>query len=181
MGVYNEARTKTKKKFQNVFLQLYKEKCINRITVKEITDLAGFTRGTFYLHFKDVYDILDSIEDELLTNSKYISFTNKTNSNANDVISDAIDLFESYGDSLCILLSENGDPKFIIEYKNRLKQNIIKMLALNDKHKQIDDFQLEFVVSGMLSSIIYWYTERPFEIEELFGRIYHLVVVSIGI
>ena len=35
-------------------------------------DLAGYNRGTFYLYYKDVYDILASIEAELLQASEQI-------------------------------------------------------------------------------------------------------------
>lgn len=37
-----------------------------KITVKQITDLAGYNRGTFYLYFKDVYDLLEDIEAKML-------------------------------------------------------------------------------------------------------------------
>ncbi len=51
----------------------------DRITIKEITDAAGFNRSTFYNHFKDKYDLLEWIlqEDiilpvgELFTQEKY--------------------------------------------------------------------------------------------------------------
>lgn len=41
-----------------------KEKPIKDISVKELTDLADINRGTFYLHYRDIYDMLEQLEDE---------------------------------------------------------------------------------------------------------------------
>ena len=62
----------TKDKLRSAFWTLYSSKPIDKITIKEITDLAGYNRGTFYLYYKDVYDILASIEAELLQASEQI-------------------------------------------------------------------------------------------------------------
>ena len=32
------------------------EKDLSKITIKELTDLCGLRRQTFYYHFKDIYD-----------------------------------------------------------------------------------------------------------------------------
>lgn len=37
-----------------------------KITVKDITNKAGYNRGTFYEYFTDVYDVLNYIEDSLI-------------------------------------------------------------------------------------------------------------------
>ena len=62
----------TKDNLRSAFWTLYSSKPIDKITIKEITDLAGYNRGTFYLYYKDVYDIFASIEAELLQASEQI-------------------------------------------------------------------------------------------------------------
>ena len=42
------------------------EKPFKDITVKDITERADLNRGTFYLHYVDIYDLLSKIEDETL-------------------------------------------------------------------------------------------------------------------
>lgn len=42
------------------------KKKIEKITVKEITNRAGYNRGTFYEYFTDVYDVLDVIANSLI-------------------------------------------------------------------------------------------------------------------
>ena len=40
-------------------LKLFTEKCVKETSVQEITDEAGVAKGTFYLYFKDKYEIQD--------------------------------------------------------------------------------------------------------------------------
>lgn len=42
------------------------DKPINKITVKEICDLAELNRATFYTHYRDCFDLLESMERELV-------------------------------------------------------------------------------------------------------------------
>ena len=49
------------------FKELAKKHPIEKITIKEITDLAGVIRPTFYNHFQDKYELLDPI-DPLIQN-----------------------------------------------------------------------------------------------------------------
>lgn len=39
---------------------------INKITVKKILELADVSRGTFYAHFQDIYDVQKQVEDDLM-------------------------------------------------------------------------------------------------------------------
>ena len=56
----------TKERFKKAFFTLYAERKIETITIKEVADLAGFNRGTFYLYYKSIYDLLQKTEQELL-------------------------------------------------------------------------------------------------------------------
>ena len=59
---------KTKTRLLNCLTELMKEKEVKDISVKELSDLADINRGTFYLHYRDVYDMLNKVEDELSRN-----------------------------------------------------------------------------------------------------------------
>ena len=47
-------------------LKLLKEKPVNKITVKEVCELAQLNRATFYAHYSDCFALLGSIENELI-------------------------------------------------------------------------------------------------------------------
>lgn len=56
---------KTRNSIINAFLQLRAKKPLERITVKELADLAEINKATFYLHYKDIYDLSEQLENEL--------------------------------------------------------------------------------------------------------------------
>ena len=50
---------KTRRQLRECLITLLKEKKVQDITVGELTDMADLNRGTFYLHYKDVFDLLE--------------------------------------------------------------------------------------------------------------------------
>ena len=56
---------RTKKLLREGLAQLMQEKSIKKISVRELSDLVEINRGTFYLHYKDIFDLVKGIEDEL--------------------------------------------------------------------------------------------------------------------
>ena len=55
---------RTKKLLTQALTELLQEKQVNEITVKELTDLADMNRGTFYLYYKDIFDMLEKNYDQ---------------------------------------------------------------------------------------------------------------------
>lgn len=58
----------TKNMIRESFIQLYAQKPITQITVKDICEKAGINRSTFYRNYVDVYDLKDQLENEMLEN-----------------------------------------------------------------------------------------------------------------
>ena len=56
----------TQRVLKESFLTLLKQKPVNRITVKEVCEMAELNRATFYAHYSDCFALLESIEQELL-------------------------------------------------------------------------------------------------------------------
>ena len=55
----------TQKLIREAFTGLLKQKPIQSISIKELCELAGINRGTFYAHYRDIYDLRGKIEDEM--------------------------------------------------------------------------------------------------------------------
>ena len=55
----------TKQMLRQAFTQLLLEKPIQNITVRELCEKAQVNRGTFYIHYKDIYDLMESIEEQM--------------------------------------------------------------------------------------------------------------------
>ncbi len=61
----NERFQATEHKIIDAFIQLLSQKTASAITVSEICRLGGIHRTSFYLHFHDVYELMDQIEVRL--------------------------------------------------------------------------------------------------------------------
>ena len=56
---------RTRARLEQAMLELLREKDARSITVRELTERADVNRGTFYAHYKDVFDLLDQMEQAL--------------------------------------------------------------------------------------------------------------------
>lgn len=59
---------KTKRNIKNAFIELRTHKPLERISVKELAALAEISKATFYLHYRDIYDLSDHLQKEVLQN-----------------------------------------------------------------------------------------------------------------
>ena len=55
---------KTRRNIMNVFEELILKKPVEKITVTEIAKLAEINKGTFYLHYSDIYDLYNQYLQE---------------------------------------------------------------------------------------------------------------------
>ncbi len=63
---------------REALVKLIEEKGFDAISVKEITTLANINRGTFYLHYKDKYDLLEQIITEIVLEIEKIFIEGKS-------------------------------------------------------------------------------------------------------
>ncbi|WP_099221980.1 TetR/AcrR family transcriptional regulator [Listeria costaricensis] len=166
----------TKKNIQDSFWQLYCEKRIDKITVREIMDKAGYNRGTFYEYYTDVYDVLEQLENELLPNLDNMPLS----SPITDIPANPFEFhvffrfYEENNKYFTVLLGEKGDPSFLAKMKNAVKP-VIKQGLIAKGAK--DDFALEVLIeynlSAMLGVFNFWFTceNRP-SIEEFIECVY---------
>ncbi len=57
---------KTKRSIYNAFMELRAKRPLERITIKELTELAEISKATFYLHYKDIYDLSDQLQKKVI-------------------------------------------------------------------------------------------------------------------
>ena len=53
------AENRTKQRLSRALKELLRKKPLDQIRVRELTELCGLRRQSFYYHFKDVYDLFD--------------------------------------------------------------------------------------------------------------------------
>lgn len=57
---------KTERGIKNAFIELRSGKPLEKITVKELCESARINKSTFYAHYKDIYDLSDAMEEEVV-------------------------------------------------------------------------------------------------------------------
>ncbi|NLW78193.1 MAG: TetR/AcrR family transcriptional regulator [Ruminococcaceae bacterium] len=109
----------TKQMIQGAFLELLNQKSIQNITVKELCERAGVNRGTFYLHYHDVYDLLDQMQKALLAelnallDGTPVLFINTPRETSGAFITALVQFFDNNRELCAVLLGENIDKKFL--------------------------------------------------------------------
>jgi AcrR family transcriptional regulator len=58
---------RTRNNIINAFIELRSKKELDKITVKELAALACINKATFYQYYKDIYDLSEVLETEVLT------------------------------------------------------------------------------------------------------------------
>ena len=157
---------KTKKQLRECLTRLLKEKKVQDITVRELTDMADLNRGTFYLHYRDVFDLLEKTENELLDEFNSLMYRH----NAQDLTKDNSDL-------VYILLGENGDLNFVNRLKHLVREKCLQdwMEVFRSGNSAFFEAYYSFIVSGCVGLVQYWLqtglTESPEELATLAEKI----------
>ncbi len=55
---------RTKRSIINAFIELRAKKPLEKITVKELSEIALINKATFYSHYSDIYDLSEQLEKE---------------------------------------------------------------------------------------------------------------------
>ena len=166
-----EITAQTREKLTEAFWSFYCKKKIEHITVKEITDKAGYHRSTFYEYFVDIYDVLNQLEDALLEHIE-INVINRLDGELDDDLAQKIaTIYDEKGEYLSVLLGENGDPDFLKKVKAVMRPALTDTFGLpeNEIHTS---YIFEFATSGILSVVTCWYKNgKNLPSQELVGLV----------
>ena len=157
----DKIKLKTPEILKDAFWQLYSEKDINKIRIVEITDLAGYNRGVFYSYYKNIYEMFDAIEREIMLEIKEISqliqsFIMDETYNQ-DKLAVIINNYKKNEKYLKVLFTKSDNPRFMMRIKKMLKDNLVNEAKKAGSKKENIEYYIEYYVSGMLNLLIYWF------------------------
>lgn len=61
----------TKRLVHSALLEMLKTRNINKISIRELCQIAGINRSTFYNHYDSQYDVLNEIADNYIKNTSH--------------------------------------------------------------------------------------------------------------
>lgn len=162
-----EITKQTKQNLSDAFWQIYCEKRIEKITVKDITTKAGYNRSTFYEYYTDVYDVLEQIESSVLPDiEKHKKIAQKKSMHI--PLRHLVEVFSKNKQYLIVLLGKNGDPAFRDKMKNTYKDLVRPILQSTETDDYTLEYGLEYAMSAIIGMITYCFTtEESPDIERM--------------
>lgn len=169
-----QRKTSSKNDIKKAFATLLNEKGLEKITVSDITRAADVNRGTFYSHYTDKYDLLNEIEDEILSDLKkiFISSSSESVKNANlnnkdkrifsdeSILSSAKYAKDNY-EMIRGLISNGQNTNILLRFKkiviSILQTKASELGILNFNRFEIpDEYAYEIMLSSIISILQYW-------------------------
>ena len=161
----------TRNNLIEAFWDIYKIKPLSKITVKEITDKAGYNRGTFYTYFSDINEILTLLKEGLIPTRDMIigplMMLDKNGGNIFDTLERTNDYVKEHSDKISVLIGPEGDPSFVHEFKMRIRMIIMDYVyELKIKEPEKIEYIIEYQLSALIGMFQLW-LEKNGEVDEI--------------
>ena len=120
---------KTKRSIKNAFIKLRSTKPLERITIKELVESAEISKATFYLHYRDIYDLSDSLQKELIQD--ILQSLDQPELFLSDITAFTSALFYAFSDHhsmIEILFSGSQSAILPLSIEKELKEYIFKII-----------------------------------------------------
>ncbi|MGM9988543.1 MAG: TetR/AcrR family transcriptional regulator [Bacillaceae bacterium] len=161
---------KTRSAIRDALTELMDEIGFDAITVRDLTEKANVNRSTFYLHYRDKYDLLEKCEEEILQKLDEISKNVKklTPQELNALYSGSeplpfivklIEYFHENSQFLRVILGPKGDSSFQTKIKNILQKNMTENVLSKFNQEQfllpVDVF-MAYIAAAHFGVIQHW-------------------------
>ena len=168
----------TQKVLKDSFLKLLEKKPVNKITVKEVCELAELNRATFYAHYTDCFDLLESIENEMLggfeESLKYIRSLDVTS-----LMNAIYEMIERNDNACRVLVFHGGDHKILGKMIDIAREKSIEYWRGELKRATEAELDMLYIhlSNGLLHVVVDGYGK--YSREELSGFINKIVVSTL--
>ncbi len=178
----NDKRSrKSRQAIKDAFKEMVLTQEMSHIVIKELAEKADVNRKTFYLHYTDVYNVLEDVEDELLEDIKSIFGKFDMNKVKTDpyplllAISDGVSGSENETFNK-LLFSSTISGNFMRKIKDMLKKELFDSYKFTVANSMKANIILSFIVSGVVDCYRDWYlSDRSESLEELARELSELI------
>ena len=178
----NKIISVTRQNLTDAFCILLKKNPVQKITIRAICEKAGYNRSTFYKYFRDVYDVLEYVENIVITQVKENFQRNISPENFGETFFAAFTKIQSdkavYFD---VLFNLYNRQRFVEKIIREVSPIFIKMFNLppeNPKSKYLTEIYFQTVLSALISWIKNNRDINLAEISKILGNVLTLGVVT---
>jgi len=177
---------KTKTLLIQAFTKLLMKKDLKDISVSELTELADVNRGTFYLHYRDIYDLYDKIENDILVKFNNIIRKHQRKTSRGipfPAILDALEFMAENAD-ICMAILRTNDAAFLSKLieMNKPKDPEEWKLVFGEGKEGLYEIYYSYITSGCVGVLRSWFMngmkESPKKMAELTEK---LMMNTIGL
>ncbi|MFJ8237006.1 TetR-like C-terminal domain-containing protein [Ureibacillus sp. NPDC094379] len=175
---------KTKQHLRNALASLIQETDFQSITVQDITDRADINRATFYSHYRDKYDFVEKIAEEILGEFEdIINSKGSTSSYSPSTYQLNLSIFmhiEKHNIFYKTIFSIKGSSKFLMQLLDILNATIDRRRTLKhtyEKERVVPtDIVNSFIASAYIGVIKNWIDhEMPYPPEYIAEKLTYLL------
>lgn len=153
---------KTKKALREGLSVLMAQKNIREISVQELSDLADLNRATFYLHYRDIYDLQQQIENEVVEEINAIMeqyMPTKEGDHPYPLFVALLTYIEDNA-SLCkMLLGKNSSRTFLDKLCTIVEERCLRTWLANYRVQEMEEelsYFSSYIVYGYVAIIEKW-------------------------
>lgn len=142
---------RTKKLLSQGLIELMQQKQVKDITVRELADLVDVNRGTFYLYYRDIFDMLERLEEELFEQLNVVILAHKGEpilTHARPMLKDLFRIVAENKEICSVLLSDNGDIKFLQKLSDVIQEKL-RMDWLNGYVENETEFEYRYAFGAL--------------------------------
>lgn len=153
----NRSVRHTKKRIKDGLLDLMRQKSIQNISVKELTDYIDLNRGTFYFHYRDIYDLLAQLENELITRLQEVLSSHR--GHPLETLEELFAFLKENSDFCSIMLGPRGDASFIERTKQAVTETLINIWNFNNPEQEHAEYEFfdAYIINGFIGIVQLWY------------------------
>ena len=145
-------------------VDLMLEKAVGKISVKELTQKADVNRSTFYLHYLDIYDMLEQMENEFVETIQgffHDFFTPLPTSMPLTLFVNISEWLEQDKEYYVKLLRGSASGYIFEELESRIRDEFLTLLYLIFLDEESLDLRtrVNFTVSGTVGVLRMWVME----------------------
>ena len=170
----------TQRVIKESFLSLLCEKPVNKITVKEVCELAELNRATFYAHYSDCFALLDSIEQELLDVFGQ-SLRLIDGFDVSSLIAAIYSMVEQHEEACRILIFHGASPSVLGKMIALAKESSIAVWRQQLSHASDADFEMLYthLSNGLMNVVVEGYDK--YNRDEVISFVNRIVKSSLSI
>lgn len=170
---------KTKMQLKQGLARLLQKKSIKEITVKELVDEVDINRSTFYLHYTDIYQLLEKIEEDAMVDIREAMEGCPVDSTKREeaipFLARFFSILDSNRDLSLALLGPNGDMDFVERIETLIASKFLKESSFPKDNNEIQ-YAYAFCLSGCIGMIKTWLSRPEHESPEAMAELtYHLI------